>query len=159
MSGLNAFEAEYRYDEAPEGYAAGEALVGSQNLGKAAGGRDLAVRFYEAPPGQHLCPYHYEYEEEWMLVLEGSVTLRTPAGEELLERGALVCFPKGPDGAHKVTGAGESPARVMMFSSAREPAMAVYPDSDKIGVWSPNPEDVVIVRRAEGKVDYWDGET
>jgi len=46
----------------------------------------------------------------------------------------------------------------MMFSNAREPAVAVYPDSDKIGVWPGNPDDKVILRRADGNVDYWDGE-
>ena len=28
-----------------------------------------------------------------------------------------------------------------MWSSAREPAVAVYPDSDKIGVWPGNSDD------------------
>jgi hypothetical protein len=46
----------------------------------------------------------------------------------------------------------------MMFSSAREPAVAVYPDSDKIGVWPGNSADEVMLRRADGGVDYWDGE-
>ena len=57
-----------------------------------------------------------------------------------------------------MTARGEAPARVMMFSSAREPAVAVYPDSDKIGVWPPNREDALMVKRADGKVDYWEGE-
>jgi hypothetical protein len=46
----------------------------------------------------------------------------------------------------------------MMFSSAREPAVAVYPDSDKIGVWPGNPDDEVMLRRADGAVEYYDGE-
>jgi hypothetical protein len=46
----------------------------------------------------------------------------------------------------------------LMFSSAREPAVAVYPDSDKVGVWSGNPDDQLILRRADGNVDYYDGE-
>jgi hypothetical protein len=29
----------------------------------------------------------------------------------------------------------EAPARVLLFSSARAPAVSVYPDSSKIGVW------------------------
>jgi hypothetical protein len=45
-----------------------------------------------------------------------------------------------------------------MWSSAREPAVAVYPDSDKIGVWTGNSDDDLMVRRADGKVDYYDGE-
>ncbi len=36
--------------------------------------------------------------------------------------------------------------------------MAVYPDSDKIGVWPGNPDDQVILRRADGAVDCYDGE-
>jgi hypothetical protein len=46
-----------------------------------------------------------------------------------------------------------------MWSSAREPAVAVYPDSDKIGVWPGNPDDTVLLRRADGHRDYYDGET
>ena len=47
----------------------------------------------------------------------------------------------------------------MMFSSAREPAVAVYPDSDKIGVWPGEEHDVVMLRRSDGHVGYWDGES
>jgi hypothetical protein len=45
-----------------------------------------------------------------------------------------------------------------MFSSAREPSVAVCPDSDKIGVWPGNPDDTVMLRRADSHVDYYDGE-
>ena len=149
------FNAEFTFDAGdPEGYRAGEAKVGA-----AAGGQALTVRLYELPPGQSLCPYHYEYEEEWLLVLEGSVVVRTPAGEEEVAGGRLLCFPAGPSGAHKATNRGRSSARMLMFSTSREPAVAVYPDSDKIGVWPGNPDDTVMLHRADGRVDYWDGET
>ena len=152
----NVFEADFKYDEGdPNGYRCGEA----QGIGAQAGGQALTVRLYEVPAGQSLCPYHYEYEEEWLVVLEGDVVLRTPEGQRPLSRGALVCFPPGPAGAHKVTVATDATARVMMFSSAREPAVAVYPDSDKIGVWPGRPQDNLMVRRADGNVDYWEGET
>jgi uncharacterized cupin superfamily protein len=142
------------YDEAdPEGYHSGGARVG-----KAVGGEALAVRLYELPAGESVCPYHYEYEEEWLLVLDGAVVVRTPEGEQELERGELVCFPPGPGGAHKASNRRDATARVVMFSSAREPAVAVYPDSAKIGVWPGNPEDDVMLRRADGAVEYWDGE-
>ena len=46
-----------------------------------------------------------------------------------------------------------------MFSSACEPAgVALNPDSDKIGVWPGNPDDEVMLRRADGNVAYWEGE-
>jgi hypothetical protein len=34
----------------------------------------------------------------------------------------------------------------------------VYPDSDNIGVWPGNPDDVAMLHRADGAVDYYDGE-
>jgi uncharacterized cupin superfamily protein len=143
-----------RYDaEDPPGYQAG-----AVNASKALGASALAVKVFELPPGQRLCPYHYEYEEEWLVVLGGSVLVRTPDGEEALAAGDIVQFPAGPDGAHQVSNPGEETVRVIMFSSAREPAVAVYPDSDKIAVWPGNPDDKVMLRRADGGVDYWDGE-
>ena len=45
-----------------------------------------------------------------------------------------------------------------MFSSAATPAVAVYPDSDKIGVWPGSEQDVVMLRRADGHLNYYDGE-
>jgi hypothetical protein len=45
-----------------------------------------------------------------------------------------------------------------MFSSAQEPSVAVYPDSDKIGVWPGREEDTVMLRRADGQVGYYEGE-
>ncbi len=137
----------------PAGYRAGMARVG-----KAAGGEALIVKVYELPQGESVCPFHYEYEEEWLVVLEGAVVVRTPEGEEQLGRGELVCFPPGPSGAHKATNRAEGTARIMMFSSAREPSVSVYPDSDKLGVWPGNPADNVMLRRVDGSVDYWDGE-
>jgi hypothetical protein len=43
-------------------------------------------------------------------------------------------------------------------STMRLPAVAVYPDSDKIGVFTAGKVDNVMVRRESG-VDYWDRET
>jgi uncharacterized cupin superfamily protein len=154
MDNVNVFSAAYEYDpDDADGYRSAAAAVG-----RLAGGRANTVKAYEIPPGQSLCPYHYEYEEEWLLVLEGAVELRAPAGERRLERGDLVCFAPGPEGAHKLSNRDDAPARVLMFSSAREPAVAVYPDSGKIGVWTGNPDDELMVRRSDGGVGYYDGE-
>jgi uncharacterized cupin superfamily protein len=150
----NIYRAEIEYDESdPEGYR-----CGASDVGQLAGGLATHVKVYVLPTSQSICPYHYEYEEEWLAVLEGRVVLRSPKGEAELESGALICFAVGPEGAHKVTNHREQPARVMMWSSSREPAVAVYPDSDKIGVWPPDRHDKVLLRRADGSVDYWDGE-
>ena len=118
----------------------------------------IGATVYELPPGQSSFPYHYEYGcEEWLLVVGGRPTLRHPEGEDELEPGDLVCFPEGPGGAHKVTNRTGETARIVILSTKGEPAVAVYPDSDKIGIWSGNEADDVMVRRESG-VDYWDRE-
>ena len=44
-----------------------------------------------------------------------------------------------------------------MWSTVKLPAATVYPDSDKIGIWTGNRDDDLMVRRTGG-VDYFDGE-
>jgi uncharacterized cupin superfamily protein len=150
---LNALEPEYD-DSDPEGYRAG-----MSRFGPSIGAVRLGASLYELPPGQSICPYHYEYpEEEWLIVLEGRPTLRHPQGEDELEEEDVVCFPEGPEGAHKVTNRTGETVKVLMFSTRTNPAVAVYPDSNKIGIWTGNDADHVIVRRS-GNVDYYDGET
>ena len=134
-----------------------EDFTGRLDIGGLLGSAETAMYLYDVKPGNSF-PYHYEYVEEWLLVLDGDVVLRTPAGEQELRRGDLVCFAPGPSGAHKVSNRSAQSARVLMFSSAREPSVAVYPDSDKIGVWPGNDADRVMLRRGDGRVDYYDGE-
>jgi uncharacterized cupin superfamily protein len=133
-------------------------VAGRIDASRALGSRSTFMYIYEIDPGWSASPYHYEYEEEWLLVLDGTLVLRTPEGEQTLERGDLICFPAGPDGAHKLMNRGESTARTMMFSDNRAPAVTFYPDSDKIGVWTDADDaDGHIFKRA-ASVPYSDGE-
>jgi uncharacterized cupin superfamily protein len=154
MRVINVNEPQFEYDPSdPEPYRAG-----MDRLGPKIGASRLGGSIYELPPGQSICPYHYEYaEEEWLLVLDGPVVVRHVAGEDELRTGDVVCFPVGPEGAHKVTNRGDGTARVLMLSTIVWPAVTVYPDSDKIGVYPGNPRDRVIVRRSDAR-DYYDGE-
>ena len=143
MRSVNIFSA-----EKPEGR-----LDIAQSLGSAG----LMMFVYDLAPGSSSSPYHYEYEEEWLLVVDGTLVLRAPDGEHTLQRGDLVRFPAGPEGAHKVMNRSDAPARTLMFSSSRVPAVSVYPDSDKIGVWSGNEPDDLIFERATA-VPWSEGE-
>jgi uncharacterized cupin superfamily protein len=156
MRRFNLRAAEFEYDDGdPEGYRSGMVRPGPL-LGAA----ETGVSVYEIPAGQSICPYHYEWaEEEWLLVLEGSPTLRDPDGEQELEAGDVVFFPIGPDGAHKVSNRGDATTRVVMFSTIKHPAVSVYPDGGKIGIWTGGDRsDDVIVRR-ESSVGYYDRES
>ena len=74
------------------------------------GAAETGLSVYELPPGQAICPYHYEYgEDEWLLVLAGRPSVRTPEGTDELEPWDVVFFPKGPDGAHQVMNDADEP--------------------------------------------------
>jgi uncharacterized cupin superfamily protein len=153
MRRINLNTADFEYDDDdPDGYQAG-----SVRLHTAIGASAMAGRVYELPPGQANCPYHYETDEEWLIVLDGRLTVRHPQGEDELEAGDVVCFPAGPDGAHKLTNRGEDTVRMLIVSTRNQPQVAVYPDSDKIGVFSEDPSMDILVRR-DSRVGYWDGE-
>ena len=155
MKRTNIGSPEFAWDDADAaGFQAGMA-----RLGTLLGAKESGISVYELPPGQAVCPYHYEVgEEEWVLVLSGNPTLRTPDGEERLEPWDVALFPRGPEGAHGIRNETEETARVLMFSTVVFPTATVYPDSDKVGIWTGDPEVDMTVRRSS-KVDYYDGET
>jgi uncharacterized cupin superfamily protein len=125
-------------------------------LGERLGAESSGASIYELDPGQVTFPYHYHLGiEEWLYVIAGEPTLRSPAGERTLAPGELVCFPATPAGAHAVTG----PGRILMFGDRSPASMVVYPDSDKLGLRPrASPGDRLNFRRGDA-VDYWDGET
>ena len=144
----------FSYDPAdPEGFRSGMFRFGPQ-----VGAQQTGTSVYELPPGQALCPYHYEYgEEEWLLVIEGRPTVRTPEGGEQLEPFEVAFFPKGPAGAHQIRNDTETAVRVLMWSTVVYPTATAYPDSDKVAFWTGDKaEDGIFVRSS--KVDYFHGE-
>jgi uncharacterized cupin superfamily protein len=111
-----------------------EDFTGRLDIAGALGSAEIAMYLYDVEPGESL-PYHYEYVDEWLLVVDGTVAVRTPDGDRELHRGDFVRFPAGPEGAHQVRNRSDAAARVLLFSKAAVPAISVYPDTDTIGVW------------------------
>jgi uncharacterized cupin superfamily protein len=151
---VNIADPDFVYDPSdPEGYKAG-----MFRFGKQLGAERTGTTVYELPPGQAICPYHYEYgEEEWLLVLSGRPSLRTPAGVTTLSPMDVAFFPVGPEGAHQVRNETADPVRVMMWSEVVTPSATAYPDSDKVGIWTGVEGENVLVVRSSG-VDYYHGE-
>ncbi len=134
----------------PEGFRRNSTRVGA-----ALGAARTGLSVYELPPGEAISPYHYEEpEEEWLLVVAGTPTLRHPGGEDQLEPWDIVFFPAGPAGAHHVRNNTESTARVAMFSSMGAAAGAViYPDSDMVWVWTDDDAVDMVVKRSSAVDD------
>jgi uncharacterized cupin superfamily protein len=154
MRRIDISDPEFNYDPAD---AAGF-RAGLLRAGPLLGARRTGASVYELPPGEALCPYHYEHgEEEWLLVLDGRASVRTPEGTEQLEPFELAFFPTGPGGAHQIRNETASRLRVLMWSEVVTPTVTVYPDSDKIGVWTGEAADDMLVERSSA-VDYYHGE-
>ena len=68
-------------------------------VGARVGAELIGGSMYELEPGDRLWPYHTHHaNEEWLLVVRGTPTLRTPEGEQELSEGDVVCFRRGKDG-------------------------------------------------------------
>ena len=119
-------------------------------VGERIGGELIGATMSEVEPGSRLWPYHTHYlNEEWVIVLRGEPTLRTPEGEHVLNEGDVVCFPQGKSGAHQIINGTDSPIRVLMLSSMIRGeiieyswAAAAVPSSplsacSRTGSWSP----------------------
>src|SRR3954463_6903358 len=61
-----------------------------------------------------------------LVVLSGRPLLRTPAGTRRLEPGAVIAFPRGPEGAHRIANPDGEPARVLLLSTQNFPEVAEH---------------------------------
>ena len=108
-----------------------------QRFGEALGGTLWGGTLYELAPGEPLCPYHWHYgEEEFLIAVSGSPTLRTPEGERVLTPWDVAAFVRGEPGAHQVRNDSDEPARVVLFSTVSDPEVCVYPDEGKVGYFA-----------------------
>jgi len=144
------------WDETQErdGFAFREVAVGAQIAAELIGGS-----LYEVPPGKKLWPYHLHHaNEEWLVVLRGTPTLRTPEGERKLVEGDVACVLRGPSGAHQLINSTDEPVRVLMLSTLLKPEVLEYPDSGKTSATDAKGERIFRTRLGE-PVEYWDGES
>src|SRR3954451_7389632 len=139
-------------EEDPPGFRAAGDRIGAR-----AGGWRLGATLYRLPSGESICPYHWHaLEEEMLVVISGTPSLRTPDGWRELEPGDVAAFVIGEAGAHQVANFSDEPADVLLVSANREADVCVYPDSGKVGVFSPSMRSLFS---SESEVDYYVGES
>jgi uncharacterized cupin superfamily protein len=127
-------------------------------VGHHIGSELLGGSMYELEPGDRLWPYHTHHaNEEWVIVLRGRPTLRTPEGEHALQEGDVVAFPRGKGGAHQISNPTDAPIRVLMLSTLVKPDIVEYLDSGKVGARSVDGERILLGRPGP-LLEYWDGE-
>jgi uncharacterized cupin superfamily protein len=153
----NIYDPHFDEPRGHEGFRARRARLGHQLATERVG---LSV--WEVEPGQAAYPYHFHLaEEELLVVLDGRPVLRGPDGWRRLERGEVVRFPAGEDGAHQLVNDGAGPVRFMAISTHGQPDVVLYPDEGKIGPAERRPDGtgLKLFFRLADAVDYDEGLT
>ena len=82
------------------------------------------------PPGAATFLLHAHHaNEELILVISGSLVLRTLEGERELHSGDVVACPRGRRGAHRLDNRSGESARVLVVSTMNAPDINEFPDS------------------------------
>jgi uncharacterized cupin superfamily protein len=102
-----------------------------QKLGDAGGLTDFGVNLLTLQPGVWSSQRHWHrYQDEFVYVLSGEVTLVTDNGEEILRTGDCVAFPKNSkDGHHLINKSGVT-ALCLEIGTRTDTDFVDYPDID-----------------------------
>jgi uncharacterized cupin superfamily protein len=152
----NIGEPEFDEPREVDGFRARRARLGHQLRTER-----LGISLWEVEPGQRAYPYHFHFnEEELVVMLEGALELRTPAGTRTLHEGDIASFPVGEAGAHQLLNATDAPVRFLSVSTHGTPDIVFYPDSGKVGIGERLPRGGGVRHnfRVADAVDYYDGE-
>lgn len=109
--------------------------VAVSRVGEAAGSEHLGTSVYELQPGQGMVFHYHLQREELLVVLRGTLALRTASGWQDLAEGEIVAFPRGERGAHGYENRTTQPVRLLMISEQNAPNISVYPDTNEIGIF------------------------
>ena len=159
MAAPNVFEPEFEPDAGKAGF-----VQRRMRVGRLAGASRLGASLYELPAGTAPWPYHFHYgNEELLVVLSGTPSLRSGSGWRELEAGEVVALPRGEPGAHQVANRSSEPARVLIVSEMNAPDVVRYPDSEKTSPRESAPgagaQGYTAMFKDDTATDYFEGET
>ena len=83
-----------------------------------------------APDAKSSIRHWHSHEDEFVLVLEGEVTLVTDAGEQVLSAGMCAGFPAGVADGHCIVNNSGAPATILEVGTRDMEDEAAYPDVD-----------------------------
>jgi uncharacterized cupin superfamily protein len=99
-----------------------------QKLGDAAGLSQFGVNLLTLPPGAWSGQRHFHsHEDEFVIVLEGEVTLVTDQGSETLKAGDAAGFKAGDPNGHCLKNLSNAPAKVLEVGARVPGDSATYP--------------------------------
>lgn len=103
----------------------------SLRLGDAGGLTQFGVNLITLEPGARSSLRHWHAaQDEFVMVTEGHLTMRTDAGETPMAPGDCAAFPAGVPDGHCFENHSETTARFLVVGSKTSPEVATYSDVD-----------------------------
>ena len=122
----------------PEPYSSRVLPREVRRLGDALGLTRIGVNLVTLLPGKESSMRHWHtHEDEFVLVLQGELSLRTDAGEQQLSAGQCAGFPAGSEDGHQLLNRGSRPAVYLVMSNRHPEDTAHYADPDVDLRWNP----------------------
>lgn len=126
----------------------------SPRLSELVNSKDLFFNVRKLDPDKFSYPYHFHRNaEEVLLILEGSATLRTSKGLEIVNRGDILFFEKGVTSTHQLYNHTTEPCVYFDLRTNNGFDVAEFPDTNKM-IIDPNMD---IFERGQ-QVDYFKGD-
>jgi uncharacterized cupin superfamily protein len=110
-------------------------MTATPRLGMVAKSKNLVFDLRLLNPGQFSFPYHFHHaSEEMMMIISGTMTLRTNEGFEIMSQGDIVFFETGETGAHQFYNHSDEPCTYLDIRTLFGLDVSEYPDSGKINI-------------------------
>jgi uncharacterized cupin superfamily protein len=106
-----------------------------QVLSQYGGGSQITVCMEILPPGRQANQVHYHMlEEEHVLVLDGTMTIRLGDKTHVVDAGHYVCFPAGQKIGHSLFNHSMAPCRYLIIGNPQPHDVVVFPETGRVGV-------------------------
>ena len=149
---INPENLEYKKD--PSAMNQFDLLTLSPRLSKITNSRHFIFDLRKLEAGKYSFPYHFHRNaEELIMIISGSMTIRTQKGFEIAEKGQIVFFEIGETGVHQFYNHEKEPCEYLDIRTTIGIDVCVYPDSGKVNI-SPFSE----IFEMDSQVDYYKGE-
>ena len=128
--------------------------LSSPRLSEIGASKDLFFNIRKLDPDKYSYPYHFHRNaEELLIIFEGSATLRTPEGLQVVEKGDIIFFEMGSSSAHQLYNHTSESCVYFDLRTNNGLDVAEFPDTNKI-VIGPTME----IFEKDTQVDYFKGE-
>ena len=115
----------------PEPYAAAMAGRSSRRLGRAAGLTQFGANIVHLEPGAVASLRHWHLrEDEFAVVLTGSLVLAEDSGETAMQPGDCAAWPAGVANGHRFENRSDAPASFLVIGTSAADEVATYTQVD-----------------------------